>query len=462
MVPTVWQRLTLSQTPLARWRGASVLHWPVGAARAWRQGSWLLRWAQPLGALLVGLVVALGPFVPTSLIGVLLIACGGYWGLLTLTDDEPAQLTPIHLLVLAYWGVAAIAVAFSPVPEAALKGWATLTLYLLFFALAARILRAPHWRNRMIALVLHVSLAVSAYGIRQQFFGVDPRATWTDPDSTLAGTTRVYSFLGNPNLLASYLLPALALSLAAVWAWQRWLPKALAATMTVANASCLYLTDSRGGWIGMLALVAVFLLLLRYWWNAALSPFWRRWLLPAATGALAALVLGAVATVEPLRTRVASIFAWRENSSNNFRINVWAAVLEMIRDRPLIGIGPGHESFNQIYPLYQRPNYNALSAYSVFLEHAVEMGAAGLLAFLWLLATLGAQAQQQLARLRATWHPQGWWLMAALAGMAGLLAHGLVDTVWYRPQVNTLWWLLVALVASYAQPGTGKPRSQDG
>jgi putative inorganic carbon (hco3(-)) transporter len=24
-----------------------------------------------------------------------------------------------------------------------------------------------------------------------------------------------------------------------------------------------------------------------------------------------------------------------------------------------------------------------------------------------------------------------------------------VDTVWYRPQVSTLWWLTIALIASY-------------
>jgi len=24
-----------------------------------------------------------------------------------------------------------------------------------------------------------------------------------------------------------------------------------------------------------------------------------------------------------------------------------------------------------------------------------------------------------------------------------------VDTVWYRPEISTLWWLMVALVASY-------------
>jgi len=32
--------------------------------------------------------------------------------------------------------------------------------------------------------------------------------------------------------------------------------------------------------------------------------------------------------------------------------------------------------------------------------------------------------------------------------MAGLLVHGFVDTVWYRPSVHTLWWLMLSLIAS--------------
>ena len=39
----------------------------------------------------------------------------------------------------------------------------------------------------------------------------------------------------------------------------------------------------------------------------------------------------------------------------------------MIKDRPILGIGPGNDAFNMVYPLYQRPNLITPSgAYSVF------------------------------------------------------------------------------------------------
>ncbi|NJL82502.1 MAG: putative bicarbonate transporter, IctB family [Chloroflexaceae bacterium] len=445
---TVWRRLTLLNWHPARWRGGSYLYHLVGLLGPWRAESWLLRYGDWLGTLLVALVLLLGPFVPTGIVGLVLVGGAGYWLLLTLTETEGPSVTPIHLLVCLYWAVALLAVAFSPVKSAALSGWMELTLYLLQFALAARVLRSPSRTNILVVLLLLVSLVVGVYGVRQQFFGAEQLATWNDPTSTLAGNTRVYSYLGNPNLLAGYLLLPLGFSIAALFAWRRWLPKTLALLAIVINGACLYFTDSRGGWIGMLVLLVAWLLLLRVWWRERLPRFWRRWLLPLVLGGAAVVLLGAIAALEPLRLRVMSIFAGREDSSNNFRLNVWLAVIEMIRDRPLLGIGPGNDAFEAVYPLYMQPRFTALSAYSIYLEIAAELGFLGLGLFVWLLAVTLGGGLQALERLRQRGDAQGFWLMGALAALAGLLAHGLVDTVWYRPQIQTLWWFCVALIAS--------------
>ncbi len=449
---SAWDRFTLSGFSPSHWRGASVLYRLVGLFGTWRQGSALLQWADAIAAIFISIIFVFGPFVTTTLIGIWLLALALYWAILTVTDPERPTLTPIHLLVLLYWGIASVAVAFSPVKAAAFGGWVKLTLYLIFFAATSRVLRSPRLTNWIIVTLLLLSLVVSGYGIRQELFGAEQLATWNDPTSELAGDTRAYSYLGNPNLLAAYLLPLIALSLAAVFVWQGWLPKLLAVTTVLVNTACMYFTDSRGGWIGMLALLGAFFLLSYLWWRDALPPFWRKWLLPMVLGGFGAFILVAVLAVEPLRLRVMSIFAGREDSSNNFRMNVWAAVIDMIRDRPLIGIGPGNSAFNKIYPLYMSPRFSALSAYSVYLETAIETGLIGLSVFLWLIIVTINQGVRQLQRFRAVNNLHGFWSIAAIAGMVGLLAHGLVDTVWYRPQVNTLWWSMVALIASQYQP----------
>ena len=451
---SVWQHLTLINLSAREWMESSYLRYLIGLLRGWRQGSWLMQWAEPMGGLLVMLLFGVAPFASKDLIGILLIACAAFWALLTLSDESEAGtgITPIHLIVILYWGIAVVATAASPVKSAALEGLIKLSLYMLLFGLLARLLRLPRIRSALVTVYLLTALVVSIVGLRQWFFGAAALATWVDPESSLAGTTRVYSVLGNPNLLAGYLLPAVVFSAAAFFAWKHWLPKALAVTMWLVNSLCLILTFSRGGWIGFVVANFALLILLVHWFSIYLPRVWRRWALPIVLGVSVTLVALAVLAVAPLRDRVMSMFSGRDDSSNNFRINVWMAVIEMIKDRPILGIGPGNDAFNRVYPRYQATGFTALSAYSIFLEVAVEAGFIGLSCFLWLLLVTFNQGWIQMQRLRQTASREGFWLMAAVATMLGMLAHGMVDTVWYRPQVSILWWLMIATVASYYRP----------
>lgn len=453
----VWERLTLSSLPLKEYLSSSYLHkFLVGLLKPWRQSSIFIQWGDIIAVGLLSLVYSLAPFVSSTLMGLLLVACVGLWLLLTLSDDYTSvnapTATPIHLLVLLYWSIAAISTALSPVKKAALGDLQTLTLYLLLFVLCARVLRVARFRSWLITLYLHISLIVSVYGLRQWFFGAKALATWVDPESPLAKTTRVYSYLGNPNLLAGYLLPAVIFSLVAIVAWPGWIRKSLALTMFVVNAAVLILTFSRGGWIALLVGLLTIAVLLFYWWSIEIPKFWRTWSLPILLGTVVGLLIIGLIFVEPFRVRIVSIFADRKDSSNNFRKNVWESVFQMIRDRPIIGIGPGHGAFNKVYPLYQHPKFTALSAYSVFLETIVETGFLGFTCFMWLIVVALNTGYLQLSRLRKTKNMEGLWLMGAIAAIIGLLTQGLFDTVFYRPEVNTLWWLMMALIASYWQP----------
>ncbi|NCJ05144.1 putative bicarbonate transporter, IctB family [Synechococcales cyanobacterium C] len=445
----VWQQLTLMGGTVSQWHRTSWLGKGQSYLNAWRQDSLLLQRSPWVGGGLVSVVLASAPFVPNSLTGLLLVACGGLWLLLAISDAPGRPFTPIHGLVALYWLTALIATGFSPVKMAAAAGLAKLTLYLFLFALAARVLRSPRWRQGVLWVYLFTAAVVVVYGIRQWFFGAPALATWVDPESSMAGVTRVYSYLGNPNLLAAYLVPAVPLSVVAGLTWRPWGAKLLAGVLAVSNTLCLVLTFSRGGWIGLVVAGFTLALLLLYWLLPQLPKFWQTWAFPVVLGSLFMLLGLGLATVAPLRDRVLSMFAFRADDSNNFRINVWQAVLHMIRDYPWTGIGPGNTAFNQIYPRYQRPSFSALGAYSIYLELLVELGVLGFGVMLALLATILWQGVQALKRLRLSQDREGFWLLGAIAAIAGMLAHGIVDTVWYRPEIATLWWLLVALVTSY-------------
>jgi putative inorganic carbon (hco3(-)) transporter len=450
---TAWQSFTLGRLSVAQWQRASWLHrFTVGLLAPWRNSSLLNHYGEALGTLLISILLGLAPFVDNSLTAVLLAACGALWLLLTLSDKPGRGLTPIHLLVALYWGTMLLSTGLSPVKKAAAAGLVKYSLYLFLFLLAARVLRNGRLRNWVMTIYLFMTQLISVYGIRQHFFGADALATWVDPTSSQVGITRSYSFLENPNLLAAYLIPGVALSVSAFLIWKHWGPRTLAALMFLTNSACLVWTYSRGGWLGMLLSLAAMVLMLLFWWSVKFTPFWQRWAIPAVMGTGVFVVLAAVVVLEPLRTRVATMFMGREDSSNNFRINVWASVIEMIKDRPFFGIGPGNKAFNSIYPLYQRPRFTALSAYSIFLETLVETGVLGFTVFLWMLTVIFGQGLRSLKLLRDRGNLQAFWLMGAIATLPGELFQGLFDTVWYRPEVQTLWWVCVALIASFYSP----------
>ncbi|MGI0483447.1 IctB family putative bicarbonate transporter [Geminocystis sp. CENA526] len=437
------------KSPLLNWRKSSLLGKIIGIVSPWESGSYLLNYSDVIATVLICLVIVSAPFTNNTLVGIILMASSGFWALLTLAEVKQNQITPIHLWIFAYWLISVVATAFSPLKMEALSGLFKFTLYLLFFALGSRIFRHPKLLSWVTGVYLLVSLIVSAYGVRQKFIGVKPLATWTDPTSPLADATRVYSYLGNPNLLGGYLIPAVAFSVVGIIIWKTIPLKVFAGFSLIMHTACVYFTGSRGAWLALIATGVIFLLGFKFWWSEYLSPFWRKWLIPIVIASFIALVFIGTIVSEPLRLRITSLFSWRGDSSNNFRINVWTSALKMLADYPLTGIGLGNQVFNKIYPTYMQTKFTALSTYCVLLEIAIETGLIGLIAFLGIVTSTFRRAIAIIKNLKPSNDLQAMWMIGALGAIAGLATQGLFDTVWYRPQINTLWWLCIAVVASF-------------
>ncbi|MGA0997150.1 MAG: IctB family putative bicarbonate transporter [Vulcanococcus sp.] len=425
---------------------------------------WLLRWQGILGdasegplgsrlSLIAGSVLcvllAAMPFVTRAGLSLLILASGLLWLMwsLCLPAGRIGRISGWLLLML---GIAVLATGFSPVTPAAFKGLLKLISYLGVYALLRQLLeQAPLWWDRLVAALLGGELLSSVLAIRQLYGDTSELARWADPNSVADGTIRVYGPLENPNLLAGYLIPILPIALIALLRWRSWPQRLFAASALLLGSSALFLSYSRGGWLGMVAALGVAVLLLvlrqtRHW-----PPLWRR-LFPLLLIAVAVCVLVvAVTQIEPLRIRVMSLAAGRGDSSNNFRINVWLAAIEMIQERPWLGIGPGNSAFNLIYPLYQQPKFNALSAYSVPLELLVEGGIPNLIAGLGLLF---ASLRAGLSQLKGE---SSWALpaLAAVAAIAGLCVQGATDTIFFRPEVQLTGWFSLATLSASSSDG---------
>jgi putative inorganic carbon (HCO3(-)) transporter len=312
----------------------------------------------------------------------------------------------------------------------------------------------------LLGLLVAIGLGESLIGFYQYVNHIEPRATWTDPSlnpelqmNRIFGTLQPF----NPNLLAGFLTPCLAAAAGgALLFFNRktfWISLLLLGTAIIIMAA-LVLTGSRGGFLAIGTMLVCMFAYVGHlvWHDKELASF--RWMKPAWLVILLVSVLaigGAVASSEKLRHRVTSIFAMREDSSISYRLNVYNSAAQMFRDNPVVGIGPGNGTFKLVYGLYMVPGYNALGAYSVPLEIAVEQGTIGLLIFLSLLLVLILRTALAMDSPALALRDK-LLIGALLTGILGSFMYGIFDTIWYRPSVNLLFWFMVAALARLTEP----------
>lgn len=388
---------------------------------------------------------------------------------------EKRKFTAFDAIVLAYFAANIIAAFASHYFTPSLKGLGKVAVYIGSYFLFTAVLAGNMKRKLMVVgMAVLCGVALSLYGFYQYKIGVAPLATWEDPSVEGGGGTRIFATLGNPNLLAGLLVPLAPLAMGVGLGFlfedsqnKRHALMKLAATAFIGCGGIIavatVLTGSRGGLLGLLTgFGAILYIVCAFLWvqRAKLRP----WIVAGFIGAVIATAM-AIVFVPSVNQRFSSIFAGREHSSNSYRMNVYSASLKMFRDNWWIGTGPGNETFRRAYGLYMVSSYDALGTYCVPLEVAVETGIPGLLAFFGMIGCASACAHVKFwGSKRDAGNPpmMGRWLAGGLAAaLMGLIIHGMVDTVFYRPQVHFLFWLIIALLVSADEPesGTGSENS---
>ena len=317
---------------------------------------------------------------------------------LLLTDRVSYRPCAVDIIVLAFLAMNVISTAASHYLEPSIKGLSKMAVYFCSYFLFVGVLQKST-RNRsllILAALLGAGLLVSLYGVYQYKIHVAPLATWEDPNVE-DQTTRVYSTLKNPNLLAGYLVPLIPLGFGLTMmsfcqgGWKRLLAVPALGTAAVVTLCCVF-TGSRGGYLGIGAgLAALGLVALGSIWST--KPKLRP-LLALVVFVIPALLVLALHFFPSYEHRILSIFAGREHSSNSYRLNVYTASLKMFLDSWWLGVGPGNNTFKLAYGLYMRSGFDALGTYCVPLEVAVETGVIGLSVFAWLVLSAIARAHQ--------------------------------------------------------------------
>jgi putative inorganic carbon (HCO3(-)) transporter len=258
--------------------------------------------------------------------------------------------------------------------------------------------------------------------------------------------SRVYGTLKplNPNLFGGYLVCCFPVILGSVFyfIYKKHLKlTVLSALFALLGVFTIFQTGCRGAYLAlMLILGCVFLISAKFFWNTYKKLYL------AVIGGFTALFISAITLVNSIRLRFMSIFAMRQDSSNSFRFNVYHSAFEMFKDNWLLGIGVGNKNFREIYGLYMKTGFDALSAYNIYLETAVESGIFALIAFLGFLISLSVRAVKFI--LESVVSEELIFVSAAIVGIWAVMFHGLVDTIFFRPQLQFVFWTFVAVLST--------------
>lgn len=410
-----------------------------------------------------------------TIIGVLILSIVassdmiGYLALVTLfltvmklfvKKGESIDCNLFEFFLIFYFLLVIVSLAGSSLFHLSLKGFFKTFTYLGFYFSAVQ-----YYKNNLSKIPLTIfvialcACSQGIIGIFQNFLQVDEISTWQDvsninPEDVM---TRVYGSIKpfNPNLFGGYLvaaLPALFGSFVLEVIDKKYKLAGGFLAFALLSSFTLILSGCRGAYIGLVAMMVCFFGFLAkfIWKDLEVNKEFCKKIYLSFLGGMLALSTCIVLFVSSIRTRVISIFAMRDDSSTSFRLNVYQSALNMVKDNWLLGVGIGNQNFREIYGLYMRTGFDALSAYNIFLEIAVESGIFALIAFLAFLFTLLFRA---IKFVMACSDIKTATIMAvSVITIISVMVHGFVDTIFFRPQVQFIFWIMVAFVSAILNP----------
>ena len=360
--------------------------------------------------------------------------------LLTKTGEK-FEMSLADKFLLVYFVFVVISVAGSSLLYLSLKGFFKTLTYLGFYVSVFHYLKDNRDKIKWIFFAFALcAFYETIFAFLQNFGAVEEISGWQDmshlnPEEVM---TRVYGTLKpyNPNLFGGYMLSILPAFITLPCVNKKFIPISVIGGVLACIA--LFLTGCRGAYIGLFFSIVVSVCILYKYIKPQLRKFFLTFI-----GFVSLVIISVIVSTASLRARIFSIFAMRSDSSNSFRFNVYHSSFQMFKDNWLLGIGCGNQNFREVYGLYMKTGFDALSAYNIYLETAVESGIFALISFV---GFLGVNIYKAIKFILSEKTTEVVFALAALISIIGVLTHGMVDTVFFRPQIQFTFWIMVGII----------------
>jgi len=138
-----------------------------------------------------------------------------------------------------------------------------------------------------------------------------------------------------------------------------------------------------------------------------------------------------------------------ERSSLSSRFMIWRSAWNIGKDHWFLGIGPGN--FQEQYLAYQKfyPPYLEWAVpqpHNIFLAFWLQTGLIGVIGFLIVLYSIYLLSKEAVQKQTA-YNKNTIFITIILSIITASLAHGIIDTTYWKNDLSVLWWLWIFLFA---------------
>ena len=282
--------------------------------------------------------------------------------------------------------------------------------------------RIKHVQETILSLLVGASI-ISLYGLIEYIFGFGMQA-----DGLLN------AFYKPGNYVALFIVPIIILSFPLLKTGATFKKKIMYALLMGICVIALWYTKSFGGFLGLAAGASVLFMFLP---GIKLKYIVPTFLLIGVIGIL-------VLSTQP---KFKNIVNGSERNSLTTRLQIWEISIEVLKQHPIFGVGLGNFQApyrTQAYKMYQPPlEWEVVKAHNLYLNLWLEVGLLGLLTFFGMLLVF-AWKIKKLLQSKSTY--ELWWLVGGTLGaLISMLAHGLLDTPFFKNDLSILFLFVFCL-----------------
>ncbi|HPZ43179.1 MAG TPA: O-antigen ligase family protein [Bacillota bacterium] len=337
------------------------------------------------------------------------------------------RLTPLDFPICLYMAVAIFLFLIrSPHLGIAIEGLRVYVEYMLWFFVGSNLLLNKGQARALVNWLVILGTLVALHGVYQYIIGVPIPENWVDSAETVR--TRVFSIVGSPNVLGSFLVMLIPITVSQLLSARGRTRKYLYTLCLVPMVLSLIFTFSRGAWLAMVGALTVYGLM--YNWRILLG--------------LAAAAYIAPKLVPTIGARIGYMLspAYLVSSTRAGRVARWNMALNKVKNNPLTGEGFGR--FGGAVADRHIPSSHYVDNF--YLKTAAESGLIGIAALVWLLIS-GVRCALNTYRRLTDPYLKGL-AGGMIAGLVGVLLHNVVENIFEVPMMTTYFWLLLGMTAA--------------